>query len=219
MPMLDSSMIMPIMVVVILAMAVYILYKKFIGAKSKTQPITKDQYQRLVSDLLISCKNNRIKNTKWINITGDSNHPSIRHYAKYIGSVADARGIWLAWRVKWWTAKRIGPVTRDLIQAWGEREIWVDSNGFVKDGYFATPILTWDHCKNGKAIEDYDVQFNHLIKVFLKIQALHDTFEQTNYEIMSAMAHRERPMAELQTIPEWQEYKESEGEFPVEPGG
>lgn len=219
MAMFDSSMIMPIVIIVIIGMAAYILWKKFIGVKSKSQPITKDQYQRLVSDLQTSCRNNRIKNTKWINVTGDSNHPPIRHYAKYLGSVADARGVWLAWRVKWWTAKRIGPVTRDLIDAWGEREIWIDSNGFVKDGYFVTPVLTWDHCKHGTTLEQYDARFNHLIKVYLGIQALHDTFEQSSYEVMSAMAHRERPIAELLTIPEYPEYKESEREFPTEPEG
>lgn len=219
MAMFDSSMIMPVVILVIIGAGVYIIWKRFLGAKPKSQPITKDQYQRLVSDLLTSCKLNRIKNTKWMNMTGDSNHPPIRHYAKYIGSVADARGIWLAWRVKWYTAKRIGPVTRDLIHAWGEREIWVDCNGFVKDGYFVTPVLTWDHCKDGAAVEDYDLRFNHLIKVFLGIQALHDTFEQSSYEVMSAMAHRERPMADLLTIPESVEYKESERDFPVEPEG
>lgn len=219
MAMFDSSMIMPIVIVAIVAMAAWILWKHFVGAKPKTQPITKDQYQRLVSDLHTSCKLNRIRNTKWINITGDSNHPPIRHFSKYKGSVADARGVWVEWQVKWYTAKRVGPVTRDLIHAWGEREIWVDCNGFVKDGYFVTPVLTWDHCKHGRTVEQYDARFNHLIKVFLGIQALHDTFEQSSYEVMSAMAHRERPMAELMTIPESIEYKESERDFPTEPEG
>jgi hypothetical protein len=218
MAMFDSSMIMPIVVIGIIAAAAWILWKKF-ASKTKSQPITKDQYQRLISDLLTSCKLNRIKNTKWMNMTGDSNHPPIRHFAKYIGSVADARGVWLAWRVRWFTSKRVGPVTRDLIHAWGEREIWVDCNGFVKDGYFVTPVLTWDHCKNGRAVEDYDTRFNHLIKVFLGIQALHDTFEQSSYEVMSAMAHRERSMADLMVIPEDLEYKQSEREYPVEPEG
>jgi hypothetical protein len=36
---------------------------------------------------------------------------------------------------------------------------------------------------------------------------------------MSAMAHRERPIADLLTIPEYPEYKESEREFPTEPEG
>jgi len=98
MAMFDSSMIMPIVIIGIIAAAAWILWKKF-ASKTKSQPITKDQYQRLISDLLTSCKLNRIKNTKWMNMTGDSNHPPIRHYAKYIGSVADARGVWLAWRV------------------------------------------------------------------------------------------------------------------------
>ena len=218
MAMFDSSMIMPIVIIGIIAAAAWILWKKF-ASKTKSQPITKDQYQRLISDLLTSCKLNRIKNTKWMNMTGDSNHPPIRHYAKYIGSVADARGVWLAWRVRWFTSKRVGPVTRDLIHAWGEREIWVDCNGFVKDGYFVTPVLTWDHCKSGRAVEDYDTKFNHLIKVFLGIQALHDTFEQSSYEVMSAMAHRERSMADLMVIPEDLEYKQSEREYPVEPEG
>ena len=218
MAMFDSSMIMPIVIIGIIAAAAWILWKKF-ASKTKSQPITKDQYQRLISDLLTSCKLNRIKNTKWMNMTGDSNHPPIRHYAKYIGSVADARGVWLAWRVRWFTSKREGPVTRDHIHAWGEREIWVDCNGFVKDGYFVTPVLTWDHCKSGRAVEDYDTRFNHLIKVFLGIQALHDTFEQSSYEVMSAMAHRERSMADLMVIPEDLEYKQSEREYPVEPEG
>jgi hypothetical protein len=218
MAMFDSSMIMPIVIIGIIAAAAWILWKKF-ASKTKSQPITKDQYQRLISDLLTSCKLNRIKNTKWMNMTGDSNHPPIRHYAKYIGSVADARGVWLAWRVRRFTSKRVGPVTRDLIHAWGEREIWVDCNGFVKDGYFVTPVLTWDHCKSGRAVEDYDTRFNHLIKVFLGIQALHDTFEQSSYEVMSAMAHRERSMADLMVIPEDLEYKQSEREYPVEPEG
>lgn len=219
MAMFDSSMIMPIVIIVIIGAAAYIIWKRFLGAKPKTQPITKDQYQRLVSDLLTSCKLNRIKNTKWINITGDSHHPPIRRYAKYRGSVADARGIWIAWQVHWYTAKRIGPVTRDLIHAWGEREIWVDSNGFVKDGYFVTPVLTWDHCKHGSTLEDYDAKFNFIIKVFLGIQSLHDTFEQRSYEVMSAMAHRERSMADLMVIPEYPEYKESDRDYPAEPEG
>lgn len=216
---LDEGIVIPLIIFFVIAMAVTWIIGKIISSKPKTQPITKDQYQRLVSDVHTSCRLNRIKNTKWINTTGDSVHPPIRHYAKYRGSEADARGPWVAWKVKWWTPKRVGPVTWDLIHNWGGKELWIDCNGFAKDGYFVTPLITKDHCKSSSTVEQYDAAFNYLIQARLGLQSLHDTFEQTSFEVMTAMAHKERRLEDLLQRQEYPVVEESEREMTPEPEG
>jgi len=216
---IDEGLVIPLVIFFVIAIAVTWIVGKIISSKPKMQPITKNQYERLISDVHMSCRFNRIKNTKWLNITGDSVHPPIKHYAKYRGSEADARGAWIAWKVRWYTPKRVGPVTWDLLHNWGGREVWIDCNGFSKDGYFVTPIITRDHCKSGQTPQEYDSVFNALIKARLGIQSLHDTFEQTSFEVMSAMAHRERPLEQLLQTPEYPIVEETERDMTTEPEG
>lgn len=216
---LNAALIIPIIIIFVLVMAVIFLVNRLLGMRPKIQPVTRNQYERLVADLLVSAKLNRVKNIKWINITGDSTHPPIRHYAKYCGSVSHPLMNVVVWRVRWFTPRRINPIHWDLVHLWGEREIWVDCNGFYKDGYFFRPILTRDRCEDGRTVEKYDHEFHEFIKLLIGIQSLDDTFEQVAYEVMSAMTHKERDLDQLLMKPEYPIYDESERDFPVEPEG
>lgn len=217
---MDGSIIMPIVIVALVGLVAFFIWKYIMGSKKKSQAITKDQFQRLVADKLIACRNNRVRNTKWIDIAGDSIHPAIRHYARYYGSVVEGRAMWLAWKVHWWTARRLGPVTWDLVENWGGRNLVINSNGFDKVGYFMIPAITSDHCRGTpRTIEKYHTDFTEYIKAHLGLQSNYDTIEQTAYEIQSAMAHKERSMVDLMLTPEEVQYQTSEREMPQEPEG
>jgi len=217
---MDGSIIMPIVIVALIGLVAFFVWKYVMGSKKKSQPLTKDQFERLVSDKLIACKNNKVRITKWVDISGDSIHPMIRHYARYYGSVVEGRGMWLAWKVHWWTARRLGPVTWDLIENWGGRNLVINSNGFDKTGYFMFPALTSDICKTKRyTIEAYHNFFIEYIQTHLGMQSILDTMEQTKYEIQSAMAHKERSMVDLMMTPEEIQYQESPRDMPQEPEG
>ncbi len=199
--------------------AASMLWKLIVGSKPKSQPITKNQFERIVSDRITSCKNNRIRHQKWINITGDSTHPQHKHYARIIGANADGRMAEILWKAKWHTPKRLTFIAWNLIHNWDGREVWLGCNGIQKDGYFFRAIISRDHIKSGETIQQYDDEYLMYVQYLIGFQATQDMIEQGSYETITAASHKERPLGELFTKPEYQDYEESDRDMPVEPEG
>jgi hypothetical protein len=206
---ISEDMIIPIIILFVIVIAASFIMGKIYGSKPKQQPLAKNQYERMINDLTVSCKNNRIRNTKHISFTGDSTHPALPKYARYLGSVADARMFVIMWRVRWFTPKRLSPVDWSLVSNIGGKELFIDGNGFEKTGYFMKDIITREHIKAGKDIHTYDNDFYEFIRVKLNEQGILDGAEQGQYEIMVAMSHKERSVDSLLTKREYPEIEES----------
>ena len=199
--------------------AASLIWKFIVGSKPKTQPLTKNQFERILSDRTVSCKLNRIRHQKWINITGDSTHPEQKHYAKIVGANADGRMAEILWKVKWWTPKRLIFISWNLIQNWDGREVWFECNGTQKDGYFFRAIISRDHIKDGETVQQYDDEYLKYLQYLIEFQATQDMIEQGSYETITAASHKERPLGDIFTKPEYQSYEESDRDMPVEPEG
>ena len=206
---IDSNLIPWIIVMFLIVIVFSLVWKWIYGSKPKVQPITKNQYERIVADLTASAKNNKIRIQKWLNFTGDSTHPPLRHYSKILGTVADGRMCVFLWRVKWYTPKRIYPVNWSLIDNFDGREVWVRGNGTQKDGYFFRTVISRDHIKDGTSIEKYDIEYKNFIVILLKMQGIHDIMEQGAYEVMMASSHERRPAPTLLQKPEYADYEET----------
>jgi hypothetical protein len=218
--MLNEAMIPWLIMFFVIFIAVSIIWKLIVGSRPKTQPLTKNQFERLLSDRITSCKLNRNKTQKWVNITGDSTHPQIKHYARIIGANADARMAEILWRVKWYTPKRLNFIPWGLIDNWDGREVWINCNGTQKDGYFFRALISRDHVKGIQlTVEKYDKQYLTYLQYLLDFQATQDMMEQGSYEVITAASHKERPITDLMTKPEYQMYEESDRDMPVEPEG
>ena len=217
--MLNEAMIPWLIALFAIIIAVSLIWKMIISSRPKTQPITKNQYERLLSDRTTSCKNNKVGHQKWISCTGDSTHPQRKHYAKIIGANADGRMAEILWRVKWYTPKRLAFIHWPLIHNWDGREIWIECNGLQKDGYFFRPLISRDHIKDGEAVQQYDKVYFSYLEYLLEFQATQDMMEQGSYEVMTAASHKERALTDLLTKPEYQSYEESDRDMPVEPEG
>lgn len=219
MAIVSEGMIPWIIALMAIFIAVSLAWRLLVGSKPKSQPLTKNQFERLLADRTINCKNNRVAHQKWVNCTGDSTHPQRKHYAKIIGASADGRMAEILWRVKWHTPKRLNFVPWSLIHNWDGREIWIECNGFQKDGYFFRPLIARDHIKSGETVEAYDQMYLDYLEYLLSFQAIQDMMEQGSYEVITAASHKDRPLPELFTKPEYQVFEESERDMPTEPEG
>lgn len=217
--MLNEGMIPWLIALFAIVIAASMVWKMIIGSKPKTQPLTKNQYERLLSDRTTACKNNRVRHQKWINCTGDSTHPQRKHYAKIVGVNAEGRMAEILWKCKWHTPKRLNFVHWNLIHNWDGKEVWVECNGFQKDGYFFRPLISRDHTKSGETIEQYDRKYLDYLQYLLEFQSTQDMMEQGSFEVMTAASHKERSLEQLLKTPEYQEYEESDRDMPVEPEG
>jgi len=217
---MNEAMIPWLIMFFVIFIAVSIIWKLIVGSKPKTQPLTKNQFERIVSDRIISCKLNRSKHQKWVNITGDSTHPQIKHYARIIGANADGRMAEILWRVKWYTPKRLNFISWNLIHNWDGREVWIECNGTQKDGYFFRALISRDHIRGtGMTIEEYDEEYLVYLSYLLEFQSTQDMMEQGSYEVMTAASHKERALGDMLIKPEYQMYEESDRDTPTEPEG
>ena len=206
--MIDTSTMLLIIAVVIIGMALFFIWK-LLKNQHKIQPITKNQYERLVADNIVSCKLNKMRNTKWIGITGDQCCPPIAKYIRYKGSNPHSRLVDIL--VKRGTnPPRWFIVPWSLIENWGGKTVWINCNGFKKTDYFFRPVVPNDALIDGKPWTYYDELINEHIKILLEIQGHQDMMEQVQYETMSSASHRERAMNELQQKKESPEVTESD---------
>ena len=216
----NESLIPIIIVMMIMFIAGSLIMRLIYGSRPKVQPMTKNQFERLLADRTTSAKLNRNRAQKWINITGDSTHPEIKHYAKIIGVNADGRMAEILWRVKWHTPKRLNFIPWELIDNWDGKEVWINCNGTQKDGYFFRALMSIDNIRGlGKSMEYFDSMYLEYVAYLLKFQATQDMLEQGAYETITAASHKERPLDQIFTKPEYLSYDESEQDIPVEPEG
>ena len=219
MALMNEAMIPWLIAFFAIFIAVSVIWKLIVGSKPKTQPLTKNQFERILSDRTVSCKLNRIHHQKWINMTGDSTHPQRKHYAKIVGGNADGRMAEMLWKVKWWTPKRLIFISWNLIHNWDGKEVWVECNGTQKDGYFFRVPISRDHIKSGETVQMYDDEYLRYLQYLIEFQATQDMIEQGSYETITAASHRERSLDQLFTKPEYQSYEESDRDMPTEPEG
>ena len=192
-----SSMIMPLIIVGIIVFMVWYVWNLLYGNKKIQQPVTKDQWERLSTDIIISCKLNRVRGIKWIGLTGDKIHPPIPKYMKYRGSIADGRFLHLIGKVKFWTPTRWSAIHWDLVKNFGGRTLWICADGLQKDGYVFRPMICRSRMQSGHDQEYYDTRLMDHIKILFRMQGDSDTIEQKHFEILSSMAHKERSIADL----------------------
>lgn len=217
---IDQGMMMYIVVIMILAMAVIYLVNYILRSKPKTTAITKDQYQRLVADINVSARNNRIKNVKWVSFTGDSTHPALRKYAKYYGQVALPTALVLVWKVKWWTPKRIQIIPWPLVMNWNGTEFWIIGNGTLKDGYFFRTVIPRDYIIDGINAFEYDQMVDETILALLAEQGVHDVMEQSYFETMVATSSGSgRSRDDLLLKPDYMAIEEEPRDLGQEPEG
>jgi hypothetical protein len=191
-----STMLLVIAAVVIAMLGIFIW--RLLKKQHNVQVITKNQYERLVADNIVSCKLNRMPLTKWIGITGDSHTPPIKKYIRYKGSSPHSRMVDLLVKrganpARWFI------VPWCLIENWGGRTIWINCTGFKKTDYFFRPIVPSDVIINGHPWTYYDNLINEHIKILLEIQGDQDMMEQVQYETISSAAHKDRSMSDIQS--------------------
>lgn len=208
--MIDEGVIMPLVIVILIVIVVMFVWKAIVSSRSKVQPITKNQYERLQSDSLTSARLNRNRNTKYIGVTGDSRIPGNPKYLKYVGDNIDARIPELWGKAHWYTPKRWIIVPFALLNNIGGKTLWIKCTGFKKDGYFLKPIIPRDMVIDGKTHEYWDSLLNEYIGILLSSQSYQDLGEQIYFEQLYSATHETRTREELMTKREYPEYYEQD---------
>lgn len=217
---IDQGMMMYIIVFFIMAIVIVYLVGYILKSKPKSTAITKDQYQRLVADLTVSGKNNRLRGIKWIQYSGDSTHPALEKYARYRGHIAHSNGLILLWKVKWYTPMRIQIVPWPLVANWNGPTFTIIGNGAIKDGYFFRTVIPRDYVIDGHTAYQYDRMVDDMIMLLLAEQGIHDVMEQSFFETMVATSSGSgRQREDLLMKPDYITVEEEPREMGQEPEG
>ena len=194
---MDQSTMMLVMAVCIIGILLFVIYKMW-SNKPGMQVITKNQYERLNADFIASARHNRIPGVKWIGITGDSYHPQVKKFIRYLGDESDARVLNLLVGRGPFHPKRWLIVPWDLVENYGYgKTMFIRCNGIAKLDYFFRPIICKEHILGEKTIAYYDKLINEYISTKLHLQAWQDEAEQIAYETLVSSAHRERPLTDI----------------------
>ena len=188
---------MPLLMIGLVILVIYFLWKTFFGNKKIRQAVTKDQWERLTSDMIISAKLGRRKGIKWIGLTGDKIHSAQPKYMKYRGSVVDGRMINIIGRVKFYTPLRWMVVHWDLARNVSGKTLWISANDMHKDGYVFRPLICRSVMNSGHDQEYYDKLLFNYLAILFRVQGSSDITEQKYYETLSSMTHKERAIADL----------------------